>query len=295
MYSSQEFTLDSVTFQLREKHDFKWIHSLGEVFCVFDKQDSGNISFGVEKNGSKKFVKYAGAKTLEYKGHPEDAVARLKDSVKIYNNLSHPYLVNLLDYFEVEKGYVLVFDWINGESLHSHWSFPPPKKYNHPASPFYRFKQLPIEFRLRSLTSIFEFHVHMEKKNYVAVDFYDGSILYDFENNSTKICDIDLYMEKPFFNKMGRLWGSSRFMSPEEFTLGAPIDEKTNVFNMGATAFCLLGGELDRSYLKWDASAELYKVTTRAIEEDRSKRYANVEEFYFAWNSALKDTFNYEH
>lgn len=42
---------------------------------------------------------------------------------------------------------------------------------------------------------------------------------------------------------MGRLWGSSRFMSPEEIELGAKIDERTNVFNIGAIAFGLLGGE----------------------------------------------------
>jgi serine/threonine protein kinase, bacterial len=39
--------------------------------------------------------------------------------------------------------------------------------------------------------------------------------------------------EKPFINTMGRFWGSSRFMSSEEFELGAKIDERTNEFNMG--------------------------------------------------------------
>ena len=41
-----------------------------------------------------------------------------------------------------------------------------------------------------------------------------------------------IYILKPYINKMGRLWGSSRFMSPEEFELNAMIDERTNVFNM---------------------------------------------------------------
>lgn len=58
---------------------------------------------------------------------------------------------------------------------------------------------------------------------------------------------------------MGRFWGSSRFMSPEEFKLGVVIDEKTNVFNMGAMAFSLLGGELDRSFSKWDAGKPCYR------------------------------------
>jgi serine/threonine-protein kinase len=288
MNDSQIIRLDNVSFQLKEKHDFEWLRSLGEVFCVFDQQDSGNICFGIEKEGIKKFVKYAGAKTLEYSGQPKDAITRLRRSIPLYKDMNHPHLINLVEYFEVGKGYALVFDWFNGECLHSHWSFPPPHKYNHPDSPFYRYKQLPIEYRLESLKNIFEFHVHVEKMDYVAVDFYDGSILYDFKNNITKICDIDLYMKKPFINTMGRLWGSSRFMSPEEFKLGAEIDERTNVFNMGAIAFGLLGGELDRSLLKWDAGQELYEVAIKAVEESRSRRFSSVEEFFNAWNSVSK-------
>ncbi|MBS4204138.1 serine/threonine protein kinase [Lederbergia citrea] len=281
-------TLDNVSFQLKEIHNFDWLQDVGEVFCVFDQQDSGNICFGIKKDGIKKFVKYAGAKTSEYSGHPEEAVLRLKQSISLYEELNHPYLVQLIDHHEVGNGYVSIFDWFDGECLHSHWSFPPPAKYNHPESPFYRYKQLSVETRLASFDSILRFHVHVEKKNYVAVDFYDGSILYDFKNDVTKICDIDMYQKKPYTNMMGRLWGSKRFMSPEEYELGAAIDERTNVFNMGAIAFGLLGGELDRSFSKWDASKELHDVAIRAVDKNRSNRYSSVEELYLAWDSALK-------
>lgn len=288
MNNTQTFSLDGVSFRLKEEHNFEWLRTLGKVFCVFDEQDSGNICFGVEKDGSKKFVKYAGAKTVEFPGDPEDAIARLKKAVPLYEDLKHPYLVNLIDYFQVSDGYALIFEWFDGECLHSHWSFPPPQKYTHPDSPFYRFKQLPIDRRLESLSCIFEFHVHVEKKNYVAIDFYDGSILYDFEKNRTMICDIDFYKNNPYINTMGRLWGSSRFMSPEEFEMGAEIDERTNVYNMGAMAFGLIGGELNRSITKWDASKELYEVALKAVEKDRKERHATVEEFFSAWETAVK-------
>ncbi|MCR2821044.1 protein kinase domain-containing protein [Lederbergia panacisoli] len=279
--------IGKVTFHLREYHHFDWLQNMGEAFAVFDQQDSGNICFGIEKDGQKKFVKYAGAKTLEYEGHPDDAIDELKNSVVLYEKLTHPYLVKLEKHFPVDQGYVLIFEWFEGECLHSHWSFPPPAKYEHPKSPFYRFKQLTLKKRLDSLQGIYDFHVHMERKNVVAVDFYDGSIMYHFETNETKICDIDLYKIKPFTNTMGRLWGSSRFMSPEEFELGSAIDERTNVFNMGAVAFCLLGGELDRSFEKWEANKELYEVASHAVEKERNKRYQSVEEFFLAWNKAL--------
>lgn len=87
---------------------------------------------------------------------------------------------------------------------------------------------------------------------------------------------------------MGRLWGSSRFMSPEEFGLGAQIDAKTNVFNMGATAFVLLGGEIDRSFSKWEAGKQLYDIALQAVEENHDLRHCSVTEFYAVWQSTRK-------
>ncbi len=283
-----KMTLGKIAFQLKKPHDFSWLEPLGEVFSVFAEQDSGNICFGIEKDGMKRFVKYAGANTVNYIGNTEDAIDRLKRSIPIYNTLKHKHLVNLEDHFEVDNGYAFVFAWFDGECLHPHWSFPPPQKYTNPKSPFFRFKQLPAKQRLASLKCIYEFHVFVEVMDYVPIDFYDGSILYDFQNQVLKICDIDFYQKKPFYNTMGRLWGSNRFMAPEEFQLSAEIDARTTVFTMGATAFCLLGGELDRSYLKWDVGEELYAIAKRATESEKRNRYSTVKEFYDEWNSASK-------
>ncbi|EOP73524.1 hypothetical protein KOW_00934 [Bacillus cereus VDM006] len=46
--------LDDVTFRLKEYQDFDWLLNPGKVFAVFDQQDSGNICFGIEKNGKKR-------------------------------------------------------------------------------------------------------------------------------------------------------------------------------------------------------------------------------------------------
>ena len=237
--------LDNITVRLREYHDFCFLKQLGEAFCVFDEQDSGNICFGVASGTEKLFIKYAGAKTIDYSGNPEDAVDRLKQAMPLYHALRHPDLSELREHFAVNAGYAAVFTWFPGECLHAHWAFTPAEKYHHPDSPSYRHKQLPLARRLDSLETIFTFHEHVARQGYVAIDFYDGSILYDFARHATKICDIDVYARLPYTNTMGRMWGSTRFMSPEEFEPGAAIDEVTNVFTMGATAFALLGGERD--------------------------------------------------
>ncbi|GAB6991721.1 protein kinase family protein [Paenibacillus pini] len=283
------FVIDDVHFQLQEACNFDWLHKIGRVFTVFDEQDSGNICFGIGKDGKKYFVKFAGAKPMDFAGNPQDAIHRLIEAIPLYETLEHPNLIQLISHFSVEHGYAAIFDWFDGECLHSHWKFAGHDKYNHPDSPFYRYRNLTIEKRLASLNTIFSFHEYIESKGYVAVDFYDGSILYNFENDTTKICDIDFYRKRTTTNDVGEdFWGSKRLKSPEEFILGAPIDEKTNVFNMGAIAFVLLGGELDRSYAIWEAGQELYEVALRAVHPDRELRFRNVAEFKKAWDYAQK-------
>lgn len=61
-------TLGSKSISLKEAHEFDWLSELGDIFAVFDQQDSGNVSFGVADGDKKWFVKYAGAKTLYYEG-----------------------------------------------------------------------------------------------------------------------------------------------------------------------------------------------------------------------------------
>ena len=87
----------------------------------------------------------------------------------------HDSLIKLIDHFPVQSGYVLIFDWFDGECLHSHWSFPPPEKYTNPSSPFYKFKHLSVMERIQSLHSIF-LSIHLLKRKLCSDRFYDGSI-----------------------------------------------------------------------------------------------------------------------
>ena len=81
------------------------------------------------------------------------------------------------------------------------------------------------------------------------------------------------------------MWGSSRFMSPEEFKLGAVIDEITNVYTMGATAFALFAYG-DRSPEAWTLNTALYDVAKKAVSDDRSQRQQSIEQFITEWRAA---------
>lgn len=48
-----------------------------------------------------------------------DAVERLKAAIPVYEQLDHPFLIKLKDYFVLRDGYAAVFEWADGECLHS--------------------------------------------------------------------------------------------------------------------------------------------------------------------------------
>jgi len=125
-----------------------------------------------------------------------------------------------------------------------------------------KFKTIPLEDRLQIFSDILDFHVFAAGKGYTAVDFYDGSILWDFANRRTVICDIDFYTKGSAYGNEA-LWGHMlRTASPEERADGVLIDERSNVYNMGAIAFVLFT-EADRSPEAWPLSPERCAVALK--------------------------------
>lgn len=280
-----------VDVELREKHNFNSLNArFSDSFCVFDQQDSGNVAFGCvdTQTNRRVFIKYAGARPQNFEGEPRDAIARLRRAVEVYRDLQpQEHLIPMEDSFSTDDGFALVFSWFeNSECLHPDWSYPPPSKYTDVRSPYYRFRQLSLKLRLDALDAIFTFHQHVDRCGYVAIDFYDGSLLYNFQTNVIKICDIDFYEKIPCRPSQPP-WGSPRYLAPEEYDPSAVLDHRTNVFRMGACAFGLLGGELDRSRSRWDANEQLYAVALRAIASNPLERYSNITEFLSEWRCAV--------
>jgi len=266
--------IDGVPLKLKSTFDFSFLRRYGTVFKVFDDQDSGNICFGVTDGKNKYFVKFAGAPTERANVSQTEAIDRMKSTEPIYRDLAHTTLTRLIDTEEIGGGFAMVFEWNNAECMGK--QFPASRK---------KFMEMHNDTRLRVFDEILDFHAHVAERGYVAIDFYDGSIMYDFSANKTVLCDIELYEKAPTKNNMGRMYGSSRFMSPEEFSLGAEIDEITNVYAMGATAFALFSNS-DRSPEKWSLDMKLYYVVQRAVSDERSQRQQSIGQLIEEWRAA---------
>jgi serine/threonine-protein kinase len=266
--------LDGIPVRLRAPHDLSFLARWGTVFAVLDQQDSGNLCFGVDGRAGRVFVKYAGAPTERYDGAAETAVANLRRSAEVYRALAHPSLVTLREAADVGGGHALVFDWTDAT--------PVGRQYERS----HVVRSLGLTARAAAVQQIYDFHVHAAGRGWVAIDLYDGSVMLDANSGRVVLCDLDLYERGPAVNRMGRMWGSTRFMSPEEYQLGAPIDEVTNVFALGALAHTFLGDDATKSREAWVGSDALFEVAARAMVPGREARWQSVEALAEAWRDA---------
>ncbi|WP_322923309.1 serine/threonine protein kinase [Paenibacillus campi] len=267
--------IDGMTFQLQADFDFHFLSAYGKVFAVFDRQDSGYICFGVHNDQRKLFIKVAGAATVFSAISTQTAIMRLQATVSVYEDLRHPTLIAMIEHKAIQAGYLTVFEWFEGDCMG--------RQYDSYA----KFLALPLAQKFDMYADILLFHIHANEKGYIALDFYDGCIMYDFAVGETRICDIEFYAKRPVINTMGRMWGSSRYMCPEEYQLGAEIDERSNVFLMGATAFQLFGGGTERNVDTWQANEQLFKIALRAVSVHKEDRYSSIDEYFKVWDAAM--------
>jgi serine/threonine-protein kinase len=257
------------------------LEDAGAVFAVFDQQDSGNVSYGVEVDGGRYFVKTAGRPDLDlpHLTHGQ-RVGLLRNAIRIAHKYPHPALPRLERVIESPHGPMLVYTWVDGDLLGV-----PRDRRDDPASAYHRFRHLPIGRVVAALDTIVDVHDLLGRGGEIACDFYDGCLLYNFTTHRLSIMDLDNYRAGPFRNEMGRMFGSTRFMAPEEFVKGAMIDQRTSVFTLGRTVLVLLGdGTMNREAFR--GADGLWSVATRACETEPERRHGNLAEFCAEWRTA---------
>src|SRR5262245_2489164 len=200
----------------------QYLGSVGAVFAEFGAltQDSGNVSYGVQIGAERYFVKTA--------GRPDDPrpflnhaarVALLRNAVRLSESCHHPTLPRLYRVIESPSGPLLVYQWLEGELIGT-----PRARRDDPECAFQRFRRLPAATIQGRLDAVFDLHHELAAAGWIAVDFYDGSLIYDFRSGRLGIVDLENYRKGPFHNEMGRMFGSTRFMAPEAYELGSRID-----------------------------------------------------------------------
>jgi len=268
--------IDGLPCRTSEPFDFSFLNEYGKVFKIFDNQDSGCICFGVSDGMNRYFIKFAGVKTMRHHQHSHvpDAIDRLKAAVPKYIEMANPLLIRFIEAKSVGGGYMSVFEWFDGESFSV--EIPPVHE---------KYLSLTTDRKISIYERILQFHEYAAKCGYVAMDFNDYSVLYNFGTGEVKICDIDFYAKQSYINGLGTSLGDQMLMSPEEHRIAGVLDEVTNVYRMGAAAFMLFSN-YDRSPETWTLNPELYAVVKKAVSDAKADRQKSVTQLIEEWRAA---------
>ena len=60
---------------------------------------------------------------MEAEVSPKESVVILKEAVHLYYDLAHPNLIKIIEEYDYNQFYVVVFEWADGECLFDHWNF----------------------------------------------------------------------------------------------------------------------------------------------------------------------------
>lgn len=270
-----------------DEHPSAFLARHGEVFAVFDarSQDSGNESYGLQVNGEQYFVKTAGDDARPEDGDPvpyldhAGRVALLRNAIDLATSTGHPALAPFLAVIESPIGPMLVYRWVEGDLIHV-----PSARREDPASSYRRFAALPAHDLLAAFDQLIDLHHVLAADGWVAQDLYDGCLIYDFGARRLTVVDVDTYHRGPVVNSMGRMFGSSRFMSPEEFELGAVVDQRSTVFTLGRLVWHF-GTRLTERGDDFVGTESQRRLVARATDSNRQGRPSTVTEFADAWRS----------
>lgn len=250
------------------------LDSLGDVFAAFDQQDSGCLSYGVALGATRWFVKLA----------PTEITAEmLRSAARFHDAVRHRAILAPTAFADLGARAAIVYPWVAGRVLYHPTRSQRPSRTD-PASAMYAFRSLPLPIVTKAVDDIFDAHLSVADAGYIAVDFYDGCMLYDSSASRMYLVDLDLYRPGPFAVGPQLLPGSTRFLAPEERTAGSLIDQRTTVYTLGRTALILM--DQGDSESAWRGSVAQRQVLIRATSNDPAERYESVEQFVAAWRIA---------
>jgi eukaryotic-like serine/threonine-protein kinase len=218
------------------------------------------------------------------------ALARFESEVRLTATLSHPNTVEIYDYGRSEDGtYYYVMEYLPGLSL---------------AELVERHGPLPagrVVYLLRQICgALREAHaaglIHRDIKPSNIIAARRGGM-----DDMAKLLDFGLVRQattvrRAHLSAEGQVFGTPLFMSPEQATASAELDERSDIYSLGAVAYFLLTGRppfeggngiavmiahardpvVPPSRVRAGIPEDLERVVSRCLAKDATARYADA-------------------
>jgi len=221
---------------------------------------------------------------------------RFINEARIQAKFSHPNVVNVLNFFEIDNKAYLVMEFVEGDTLEKMLQ---------------RKGILQIDEALNISYSVLNALMFMHSKGVIHRDIKPANIMFT-KSKVVKVADFGIAKsvdEKTKHTKTGML-GSVMYLTPEQI-LGEQISASTDIYSFGITLYKMLTGrtpftsksefEIMKSHLEQQPaqpneyndyiSKSLSKVILKSISKDPKKRYSSASEFSQKLRSSKKENF----
>ena len=175
-------------------------------------------------------------------------------------------------------------------------------------------KLLPIPLVYQLMIQMTDALDYAHKQKVIHRDIKPANILFDDDLQRGTLTDFGIaYMADHSKTKTGTIMGSPYYMSPEQI-IGIKVDGRSDIFSLGVTFYQLLSGQLPftgesiatvayqitkskhQSVRQWNKKlpSSAARITNKAMQKDKNKRYQTMREFKEALIKALARDFKKE-
>ena len=222
--------------------------------------------------------------------HPEllsnaEIIKRFYKEAKIQAQMTHPNIVTVFDFLEVENSYFLVMEYIEGESI---------GKIVKKQGP------LEINFSLKIFKQILSGIAHAHSKGVIHRDIKPNNFI--LTEGEVKITDFGIahIVSDSAHTVAGTVLGTPKYMSPEQI-LGERVDHRSDVYSLGVSFYEILTGkvpfgsntgsdyEIKKGHVELtptsiceirpDVSKDLENAIARSLAKKPEARFQTVDDF----------------
>ena len=210
---------------------------------------------------------------------------RFRREARIAAQLSHPGILPLHGFGEIDGIWYFVMGYVPGQSL---------------AERLRLESALPAADVHRILIELADALEWAHRHGVIHRDIKPGNILLDDESGRTILADFGISKLKDVADGLtltGAVWGSPRYMSPEQ-ALGSDVDERSDIYSLGVVGYIMLAGREPFAEVSLDdlplwrlthdpapihsvapsAPGDLASVVMRCLARDRSERWSSASE-----------------
>jgi len=204
--------------------------------------------------------------------------------IDIMKKLSHSHLAGISEILEKDGKYLIVMDYIEGESL------------NKVLKKGLLQEDDVIEYA-KQLCEVL-YYLHTQNRPIIYRDMKPENIMLKPDKKDVVLIDLGAAREYKSSNSSDTIaLGTRGYAAPEQFA-GGLTDARTDIYSLGVTIYCLVTGEDPHNIIYFEGtksicSAGLKAIILKCTKQKKEERYQDCMELYYALEHSAKEDEEY--